>query len=191
MGSLHVTFRNVPPGSFPFPPSPPTLLHKRSVWVWRRDLGSARVPPRPVRRSSETREFTPVTPNPSPPSVVAPSPPDRAPPTDPCLCCRSVPWDREATTSVSCCPVRRVHRRLRVPQLGGTERRDPVGATHASPAWCHPVGATPTSPQRSFWRLALASGVLPPALGGRGSNPTPPTQPPAPIPSAGCSGTGG
>ncbi len=89
---LPVTSLNVTTGFFPSSSSPPTLQRKRSVLVWRRDLGSARVPPRPVRRSSWTREFTPVTPNPSPPSVSSRNPrPTAFPSSDPRPRCRSVP----------------------------------------------------------------------------------------------------
>ncbi|MDP9357301.1 MAG: hypothetical protein M3R02_18835, partial [Chloroflexota bacterium] len=64
----------------PFTPSTPYATRKRSVLVWRRDLGSARVPPGIVLPSSRTREFTPVTPNPSPPSVATRHPRPTAPP---------------------------------------------------------------------------------------------------------------
>ncbi len=91
--SLPVTFPNVPTRSFPSPPPLPILIPKRSAPGGTAGPGQRLILLRPVRRSSWTRELTPVTPSPSPPSVASRHPrPTAIPLPDPRRRCRSVPW---------------------------------------------------------------------------------------------------
>ncbi len=84
--SLPVTFPDVPCRSFPSPPLLPILIPKRSAPGGTAGPGQRLILLGTVLPSSRTRELTPVTPSPSPPSVADQSPSDRDDPPGPVPC---------------------------------------------------------------------------------------------------------